>query len=379
MASPVERSGAMEAFAAVFEELDDPRTGNAKRHLLSEILVIALCTVASGGETCADMALFGQVKQAFLEQFLTLPYGIPSHDTFSRVFRLLDPAQFRTCFVAFMRRFAEACEGVVAIDGKTLRRSFDAASSASPLHLVSAWACEQRLVLGQLAIDSKSNEITAVPKLLELLTLKGTIVTADALNCQRATAGQIIGQGSDYVLALKGNQGRLFDDVRTFLDDPAAPLTTGHETDAGHGRLEQRRAGLTGDIAWLQERHAWPGLQAIGKVTARREVGGKTTIKTRYYLLSTVLSPERFSQVVRSHWDIENRLHWVLDVVMNEDQARNRKDHGPENLAVLRRLALNLARLEASKGSLRGKLKRAGWDDTFLARLLAQTAQPLMR
>jgi predicted transposase YbfD/YdcC len=295
----------MEAFAAVFEELDDPRTGNAKRHLLSEILVIALCTVASGGETCADMALFGQVKQAFLEQFLTLPYGIPSHDTFSRVFRLLDPAQFRTCSVAFMRRFAETCEGVVAIDGKTLRRSFDAASGASPLHLVSAWACEQRLVLGQLAIDSKSNEITAVPKLLELLTLKGTIVTADALNCQRATAGQIIGQGSDYVLALKGNQGRLFDDVRTFLDDPAAPLTTGHEPDAGHGRLEQRRAVLTGDIAWLQERHAWPGLQAIGKVTARREVGGRTTIKTRYYLLSTVLSPERFSQVVRSHWDIE--------------------------------------------------------------------------
>jgi predicted transposase YbfD/YdcC len=369
----------MEDFATVFEELDDPRTGNAKRHLLLEILMIALCTVLSGGETCADMALFGQVKQAFLKRFLTLPHGVPSHDTFSRVFRLLDPAQFQACFATFMRRFAKTCQGVVAIDGKTLRRSFDTASRSSPLHMVNAWACEQRLVLGQLAVDGKSNEITAVPKLLELLTLKGTIVTADALNCQRAIASQVIGQGGDYVLALKGNQGTLFDDVRTFLDDPATPLSTVAETDAGHGRIERRQASLTRDIAWLQERHAWPGLEAIGKVTARREVGGKTTVKTRYYLLSTALSPERFNQVVRVHWDIENGLHWVLDVVMNEDQARNRKDHGPENLAVLRRLALNLAKLEAGKGSLRGKLKRAGWDDAFLARLLAQITQPLMR
>lgn len=369
----------MEAFAAVFEELDDPRTGNAKRHLLLEILMIALCTVLSGGETCADMALFGRVKQAFLKQFLTLPHGIPSHDTFSRVFRLLDPAQFRTCFVAFMQRFAEACEGVVALDGKTLRRSFDAASNASPLHLVSAWACEQRLVLGQFAVDGKSNEITAVPKLLKLLALKGTIVTADALNCQRATAAQVIGQGGDYVLALKGNQGTLWNDVQTFLDDPATPLATIAEIDAGHGRLEQRQASLSDDVQWMQERHAWPGLKAIGKVTAHRESGGKATLKTRYYLLSTVLSPARFNQVVRSHWDIENGLHWVLDVVMGEDQARNRKDHGPENLAVLRRLALNLARLEAGKGSLRGKLKRAGWDETFLAQLLARVTQPQMR
>ena len=244
---------------------------------------------------------------------------------------------------------------------------------------MSAWACEQRLVLGQLAIDSKSNEITAVPKLLELLALKGTLVTADALNCQRSIAEQIVRQGGDYVLALKGNQGTLFDDVRLFLDDPGVLLASTAETDAGHGRIEQRQASLSDDVRWLQERHAWPGLQAIGKVTARREVGGKMTVKTRYYLLSTALSPERFNQVVRSHWDIENGLHWVLDVVMNEDQARNRKDHGPENLALLRRLALNLARLEASKGSLRGKLKRAGWDDAFLARLLAQITQPLMR
>ena len=370
----------MEGFAAVFAALDDPRTGNAKRHLLLEILMIALCTVLSGGESCADMALFGRAKERFLRQFLTLPHGIPSHDTFSRVFRLLEPSQFRACFTAFMQRFAATCRGVVAIDGKTLRRSFDAASGASPLHLVSAWACEQRLVLGQLAVDGKSNEITAVPELLEMLALEGSIVTVDALNCQRAIAERVIGQGADYVLALKGNQGTLFDDVRLFLDDPRTPLAGAGATDGGHGRIEHRQAGLTGDIAWLQAQHAWPGLRAIGKITARREiVGGKTTLETRYYLLSTVLSPERFNQVVRRHWDIENGLHWVLDVVLNEDRARNRKDHGPENLALLRRLALNLAQLEPSKGSTRGKLKRAGWDDAFLAQLLAQFAQPQMR
>jgi predicted transposase YbfD/YdcC len=366
----------MDEFAAIFDGLDDPRTGNAKRHLLLEILVIALGAVLCGGTTCADMALFGRAKRDFLEQFLTLPHGIPSHDTFSRVFRLLDPAQFRTCFVTFMRRFAATGGGVVAIDGKTLRRSFDTAAGGSPLHLVSAWACEQRLVLGQLAVDGKSNEITAVP---ELLSLRRTVVTVDALNCQRAIAEQIIDHGGEYVLALKGNQGTLFEDVRLALDDPLMPLASASETDAGHGRIEQRRASLTGDVTWLQERHAWPGLRAIGKVVARREVAGEITVETRYYLLSTVLGPDRFNEVVRRHWDIENGLHWVLDVVLNEDQARNRKDHGPENLALLRRLALNLAKLEPSKGSLRGKLKRAGWDNHFLARLLAQFASPEMR
>jgi predicted transposase YbfD/YdcC len=371
----------MEEFAAVFEALDDPRTGNAKRHLLLEILLIALCTLLSGGASCADMALFGRAKRAFLAEFLTLRHGVPSHDTFSRVFRLLDPVKFGACFTAFMRRFAATCQGgVVALDGKTLRRSFDRASGASPLHLVSAWACEQRLVLGQLAVDGKSNEITAVPRLLALLALKGTLVTADALNCQRAIAAQIREQGGSYVLALKGNQGTLHDDVRTFLDDPATPVACPTETDAGHGRIEIRHARVSRDVAWLQEHHAWPGLGALGRVVARREVvGGKTAVETRYYLLSTALSPDRFNQVVRMHWGIENGLPWVLDVVLNEDGARNRKDHGPENLALLRRLALNLAKLEPSQGSMRGKLKRAGWDDAFLTRRLAQFAHPQMR
>jgi predicted transposase YbfD/YdcC len=296
------------------------------------------------------------------------------------VFRLLDPAPFRRCFLAFMRRFAKTCRGgVVALDGKTLRRSFDRAAAASPLHLVSAWAVEQRLVLGQLAVDGKSNEITAVPQLLALLALKGTVVTADALNCQRAIARQLVERGGDYVLALKGNQGTLHDDVRLFLDDPATPLHSARSVDGAHGRIEERRAALSTDVGWLQEHHHWPGLAAIGKVTARREEGGKVTVRTRYYLLSRAFAPARFGALVRAHWDIENGLHWVLDVALDEDQARSRKDHGPENLALLRRLALNLAKLEPSQGSMRGKLKRAGWDNRFLAQMLAQFASPQMR
>ena len=372
----------MDEFAAVFADVADPRTGNAKRHELLEILMIALCTLLSGGTSCADMALFGRAKRDFLGEFLPLRHGIPSHDTFSRVFRLLAPDPFRRCFVAFMRRFAAASReeaGVVALDGKTVRRSFDRAALASPLHLVSAWAVEQRLVLGQLAVDGKSNEITAVPPLLAMLALKGTIVTADALNCQRAIAQQVVEQGGDYVLALKGNQGTLHDDVRLFLDDPATPLQSATSVDGGHGRIEERRATVSMDIAWLQEHHHWPGLAAIGKVTARRESNGGTTVKTRSYLLSKAFDAARFGALVRAHWDIENRLHWVLDVALNEDQARTRKDHGPENLALLRRLALNRAQREPSTGSLRGKLKRAGWDHRFLTQLLAQFAPPQMR
>jgi predicted transposase YbfD/YdcC len=369
----------MGGFRSIFADLEDPRTGNAQRHDLHEILVIALCTVLCGGEDCSDMALFGRAKEPFLRQFLRLEHGIPSHDTFSRVFRLLDPARFHACFLAFMRAFAEGCRGVVALDGKTLRRSFDRAAGQSPLHLVSAWAVEQRLVLGQVAVDAKSNEITAVPQLLRMLSLDGVVVTADAMACQRAIAAQISDQGGAYVLALKANQGTLFEDVKLFLDDPAVALAKAETTDGEHGRIEVRQVALSPDIAWLQERHAWPGLQAIGKVSASRETKGQTSRETRYFLLSRVFSPERFGEIVRAHWGIENGLHWVLDVTMNEDQLRNRKDHGPENLALLRRLALNLAKREPSKGSMKGKLKRAGWDDAYLATLLAQAAQIQMR
>ena len=369
----------MEGFRSVFEDLEDPRTGNAQRHDLLEILLIGLCTVLCGGETCTDMVRFGRAKHSFLKEVLTLEHGIPSHDTFSRIFRLLDPAQFHACFLGFMRRFAEGCAGVVAIDGKTLRRSFDRAAGLSPLHLVSAWAVEQRLVLGQMAVDDKSNEITAVPQLLQMLSLKGVVVTADAMACQREIAAQVVEQGGDYVLALKANQGTLFEDVQLFLDDPKTPLGQAQSVEGDHGRIEMRQAALSADIAWLQEHHAWPGLVAIGKVTACRETPAKTRVETRYFLMSQAFPPERFLATVRAHWGIENGLHWVLDVTMNEDQMRHRKDHGPENLALLRRLALNLAKLEPSRDSMRGKLKRAGWDNHFLAQMLAQFASPQMR
>jgi predicted transposase YbfD/YdcC len=363
----------MDGFWDCFSGVEDPRSGNARRHDLQELLVIALCTVLCGGESCVDMADFAEEKEAFLREFLSLDNGLPSHDTFSRVFRALEPEQFRRCFQDFMARFAETCQGVVAIDGKVLRRPFDTASAKSSLHMVSAWGCEQRLVLGQIATDAKSNEITAVPKLLEMLSLKGCIVTVDALNCQRDIASQIVDQGGDYALALKGNQGTLHNDVRTFLDDPATAAITTHTTvDGGHGRIETRSSTISTSIDWLQEYHQWPGLTAIGKVVRTRETRTKTTTETAYYLLSAPLSAERLGQVVRAHWAVENSLHWTLDVTMNEDQARNRLDNGPNNLAVLRHMALNILNTQKSKISNRRKIKRAGWSNASLASLLAQ-------
>ena len=362
----------MDQFAACWEGLEDPRTGNAGLHDLHELLMIALCTVLCGGQGAVDMARFAEAKEPFLRSFLKLANGIPSHDTFSRLFRLLDPAQFGAVFQRFMAKFSGGIQGVVAIDGKVLRRSFDRASGKSALHMVGAWGCEQRLVLAQIATDAKSNEITAVPKLLEMLSLKGTIVTADALNCQRAIAQQIVDQGGDYVLALKGNQGRLHDDVRTFLNDPACEATASDQTvDGDHGRIETRTATVSTDIDWLQQDHHWPGLAAIGKVVRIRETATKTTTETAYYLLSTALSGKRFNEVAREHWGVENRLHWRLDVVMNEDQDRTRLGNAPHNLAILRHMALNVMQKDGSKASLRGKFQQAGWNDAYLSSLLA--------
>ena len=318
------------------------------------------------------MALFGRAKAALLCRFLKLPGGIPSHDTFSRIFRRLDPAAFEACFARYLAALSGRVQGVVAIDGKTARRSFDRRTGRAPLHLISAWACEQRLVLGQLRVADKSNEIPAVPELLALLALEGCIVTADALHCQDKTAAAILERGGDYVLALKANQPALFEDVRLLLDDPEAPADeVATTTDGDHGRIETRRAALVHDVAWLAKSHGFPGLTAVGKVTGTRDKDGRTTTATRYYLLSRPLRAARFLEVVRAHWQIENCLHWVLDVVLDEDQARARKDHAPENLARLRRFALNVLRANREQGSTRGQIKRAGWDDTFLLQLLA--------
>ena len=305
--------------------------------------------------------LYARAKEPFLRGFLKLANGLPSHDTFSRLFRRLDPEQFQVAFQRFMTKFSGQCQGVVAIDGKVLRRSFDRASSKSALHMVSAWGCEQRLVLAQIATDAKSNEITAVPRLLAMLSLKGAIVTTDALNCQRVIAQQIVDQGGDYALALKGNQGT-----------PACAASTAEPTvEADHGRIETRTAMVSTDIDWLQNDHQWPGLAAIGKAVRVRETPDKTSTETAYYLLSKPLSAEQFNEVVRQHWGVENRLHWRLDVVMNEDQDRTRLGNGPHNLAVLRHMAINAMQRDATKGSLRGKFKRAGWDDAYLTSLLA--------
>ena len=342
----------MERFAACFGALEDPRTGNAGRHDLLEILMIALCTVLCGGETAVDMADFGEAKEGFLRRFLKLEHGIPSHDTFSRVFRFLDPDQFQACFMAFMARFAEAAQGVIAIDGKTLRHSFDTASDTSPLHMVSAWGCEQRLVLGQIATDAKSNEITAVPKLLDLLMLTGTI---HHRRCHELPTRHRAGdhrQGRR--LRLRAQREPRHAARRC----PPFPRRSGHRRSRAPPppstviTAVSRRANAVAstDIAWLQEIHHWPGLEAIGKVIRTREMNGKVTTETAYYLLSTPLSAERFTDVVRAHWGIENSLHWVLDVVMNEDYARNRKDSGPKNLAVLRHMALNIIRKEKLQG-----------------------------
>jgi len=362
----------LDQFITCFEELKDPRTGNAGLHDLHELLMIALCTVLSGGQGATHMAAFAAAKEPFLRGFLRLENGLPSHDTFSRLFRLLEPEQFRAAFQRFMARFSATVQGVVAIDGKVLRRSFVRASGKSALHMVSAWGCEQRMVLAQIAADAKSNEITAVPKLLEMLSLKGAIVTVDALNCQREIARKIVDQGGDHALALKANQGTPHDDVSTYFDDPASKTTTAKPVvEADHGRIETRAATVCTDIDWLED-HRRPGLTAIGKVVRTRETTTKTTTETAYYLLSSALSPERFNPVARSHWGVENRLHWRLDVVMNEDQDRTRLDNGPHNLAVLRHMALNVMQKDTTKQSLRGKFMRAGWDDRYLARLLAQ-------
>ena len=263
--------------------------------------MIALCTVLCGGQGAVDMAEFAKATEPFLCGFLQLANGVPSHDSFSRLFRQLDPAQFRTVFQRFMARFSEQCRGVVAIDGKVLRRSFDRASEKSALHMVSAWGCEQRLVLAQLATDAKSNEITAVPNLLAMLSLQGTIVTTDALNCQRAMAQQIVDQGGDYALALKANQTTLHADVVRFFDDPASEVSTAKPTvDGDHGRIETRPATVSTEIDWLQKTHQWPGLRAIGKVERRRETAAKSTTEMACYLLSTALSAERLNEVARS-------------------------------------------------------------------------------
>lgn len=363
---------------ASFAELPDPRTGNATRHDLIEVVTIALVASVCGAESCVDFADFARDREALFREFLTLENGLPSHDTFSRLFRLLDPVAFGACFSRFLEGLGEDGRGVVAIDGKTLRRSFDRAAGTSALHVVTAFACEARLVLGQAAVPPGGNEITAARALLGLLDLTGVLVTGDAIHCQAETAALIRKRGGEWLFALKANRPLMLGEVERCFADPARPLLTHTTIDAEHGRIETRRHAVSHDVAWLfsdrryPDEPAMPGLAAIAMVESEVEQAGRTTRTRRFYLSSATLTPERFAEAVRAHWRIENSLHWVLDVTFDEDRARNRRDHGPENLAILRKLALNLLRSARPGISIRRKRKRSGWSDDFARSVLGQ-------
>lgn len=360
----------MQNFEKVFRDLPDPRADNA-RHDLVDILAIALAAVLCGAEGCADMAEFGSAKEPLLRQFLRLDHGIPSHDTFSRVFRLLDPQAFEAAFRRFMAEFAKELAGVVAVDGKALRGAFERGRRSTPLQLVNVWAAEARLAIAQ-RLAPQRNEVAGALEALQLLSLEGCIVTADALHCHAAMARCILDRGAAYVLALKENQSALFADAQALLEPLAAQPQTEQMLTGSHDRDERRRAVVVRAAA-LARKHDFPGIVAVARVELQRRVAGKDDKPiVRYFLLSRAFSPARILAITRSHWGIENQLHWVLDVVFDEDRARNRKDSGPENLAILRKLALNLLRSHPHKASIRRKIKRAGWDDTFLLSMLAQ-------
>ena len=364
-----------------FADLDDPRVERTKLHPLINILTIALCAVICGAESWDDIAAFGRARAAWFGTFLNLPYGIPSHDTFNRVFAALDPTQFEACFLAWVRAARPVLPAqVIALDGKPVRRSHDRHTGKAAIHLVSAWAAESRLVLAQTKVDDKSNEITAIPEVLGALAVAGCLVTLDALGCQRAIAQQVLDQGGDYVLALKDNQPTLTADVQECFAQAQATRFAdvqhdAHEAvDKGHGRLEIRRRWVITDpdvLAWVQVEHGWPGLGAIGMVQTERRLADRTTIGTRYYLLSRSLSARALGEAVRSHWGIENQVHWVLDVTFHEDQHRIRQGAAAENAAILRRIALNVVRHHPRERlSIRTRRLLAGWDDAYLLQLL---------
>jgi predicted transposase YbfD/YdcC len=369
-----------------FAPLPDPRSDHCKQHQLLDIITIALCGVICGAEGWTEIEQFGRAKLPWLRTFLPLPHGVPSHDTFGRVFAALDPAQFQHCFLGWVQAVAAQTSGrvvsgqVVALDGKTLRRSHDRTNGTAAIHLVSAWATQNRLVLGQVKVDDTSNEITALPELIQVLALQGCIVTIDAMGCQTAIAQTIIAQGADYVLALKGNQPTLEQAVRAMFADAQATgfhgLAYDHHTtvEKGHGRIETRRCWTISEpehIAYLNEQGGWAGLRSIGMVDAERTIGEATSREARYFISSLAGEARQVGQAVRAHWGIENGLHWVLDIAFREDDCRVRQGEAAQNFAILRHVALNLLREErTAKIGVKAKRLKAGWDEQYLLRVL---------
>jgi predicted transposase YbfD/YdcC len=372
-------AGGRRSLVEHFSALEDPRQAWKVIYPLPEILLLVLCATLAGADDFVEARLWGVKNLAFLRRFLPFGEGIPSHDTLNDVINALDPALFKTCFVAWVEALRESEPDLVAIDGKTARRTHDRGGGREPLHLVSAWASRQRLVLGQEATDAKSNEITAIPLLLERLAIAGALVTLDAIGCQTRIAEAIRARGADYLIAVKANRPGLLAEIERFFAAPPTALDRHVTTDGDHGRIEIRRHAVSRDTAWLSTDRRFPGeprfpgLAAIAMVEAEVERGGRTTSSRRFYLSSAPLDARAFARAVRAHWGVENRLHWVLDVVFRDDLARLRTGHGPENMAVVKHMAMNLIRRAAPATSLKNRRKLAGWDLAYLESLVRQT------
>jgi predicted transposase YbfD/YdcC len=370
-------------FLEYFKDLPDPRQRGKVVYPLDEVLLLCLLAVLGGAETFVDIARFGEKKLGLLRRFRPFRDGTPSHDHLGDIFATLDAEQFQRCFVAWVAALTATAPDVIAIDGKTLRRSYQKKGAKAPIHMVSAFAARQRLVLGQVKVAEKSNEIVAIPALLDMMAIEGAIVTIDAMGCQRDIAEKILDKKADYVLALKGNQGSLREDVEIFAAEQKAngfkdTKVSRHETvDGDHGRIETRAYTVIHDVDWLQERHDWPGLRGVVMVESTREIPGsspgtdKIERETRYYITSLVLLAHALGPIIRSHWAIENSLHWVMDMIFRDDECRIRTNHAPANFTTLRHIAHNLIRKAPGKDSFRLKRKVAAWDDDFLASIIA--------
>jgi predicted transposase YbfD/YdcC len=364
-------------FLRYFRDLPDARQRGKVMYPLEEVLLLCLLAVLAGAETFVDIARFGDKKRELLRRFRPFRDGTPSHDHLGDIFATLDAEHFQRCFVSWVASLTGAPAEVIAIDGKTSRRSYQKKGGKDPIHMVSAFAARQRIVLGQVKVAEKSNEIVAIPKLLEMMAIEGAIVTIDAMGCQRDIAQKIVDKKADYVLALKGNQGSLRQDVEVFVAEQKATgfkdtkISRDQAVDGDHGRIETRTTTVIHDVAWLQERHDWPGLKGVVVVESSREIGDRTEQETRFYITSLVLLANLLGPIVRSHWAVENSLHWVMDMVFRDDECRVRTDHAPANFTTLKHMAHNLIRKAPGKDSLRLKRKVAAWDDDFLASLIA--------